>query len=147
MTSRIERFLIAMMFALLAAGITLIVASAQGGNPPAVQEATEPPDCAVCHTEFEMTWENGCSRQSWYRSLFLSMNGPSRASQGACLVCHTTGYDPATATYKAERCNLRSMPRPCPCRSSQDTHAHRPLPRPLWTLSQRYTLWLARTGK
>ena len=33
MTSRIERLLIALMFALLAAGVTLIIASAQGEDP------------------------------------------------------------------------------------------------------------------
>ena len=36
MTSRIERLLIALMFALLAAGVTLVIASAQAENclPP-----------------------------------------------------------------------------------------------------------------
>ena len=42
MTSRIERLLIALMFALLAAGVTLILASAQGEVPPAGQTS---PDC------------------------------------------------------------------------------------------------------
>ena len=56
MSSRIERLLIAVMFALLAAGITLIIASAQGEIPPVVQGST---DCAVCHTEFQMSWQNG----------------------------------------------------------------------------------------
>lgn len=56
MTSRIERLLIALMFALLAAGVTLIFASAQGEVPPAGQTS---PDCLSCHTEFQLTWSNG----------------------------------------------------------------------------------------
>ena len=42
MTSRIERFLIALMFALLAAGVTLVVASAQDGAPPPRAPASRP---------------------------------------------------------------------------------------------------------
>src|SRR5215211_3017618 len=57
MISRIERLLISLMFALLAAGITLVIANAQGENPPAVQ--TSPSECASCHTESQKTWENG----------------------------------------------------------------------------------------
>lgn len=37
MISRIERLLIALFFALLAAGVTLAIASAQGEEPPAPQ--------------------------------------------------------------------------------------------------------------
>src|SRR5215207_6564098 len=57
MISRIERLLIALMFALLIAGITLVIANAQGENPPAVQ--TSPSECTSCHTESQKTWENG----------------------------------------------------------------------------------------
>jgi predicted CXXCH cytochrome family protein len=57
MISRIERLLIALLFALLAAGITLLIASAQGENPPAAQ--TSPSNCASCHTESQATWEKG----------------------------------------------------------------------------------------
>ena len=38
MISRTERLLIALIFALFAAGITLVIASAQGENPPAAQD-------------------------------------------------------------------------------------------------------------
>lgn len=56
MTSRIERLLIALMFALLAAGVTLVIASAQGEEPPPVQTS---PDCVTCHTESQVTWQDG----------------------------------------------------------------------------------------
>ena len=74
MISRIERFLIALMFALLAAGITLVIASAQGQNPPAAQAS--PADCASCHTESQATWQNGAH---------------GKAEVVTCEVCHTSG--------------------------------------------------------
>ena len=100
MYSRIERFLIALMFALLAAGITLVVASAQDGNEvPTTQGFTQ--DCAVCHTEFQMSWQNGAHGTAGSDPVFLD-EWTNQGKPGACLVCHTTGYDPATATYKAD---------------------------------------------
>src|SRR5215211_1597953 len=57
MISRIERLLIALMFALLVAGITLVLASAQGENPTAAQTSSS--DCANCHTETQKSWEIG----------------------------------------------------------------------------------------
>ena len=101
MTARIERFLIALMFALLAAGVTLVVASAQdGGQEPAPQGGFSQ-DCAVCHTEFQMSWQSGSHGTAGSDPVFLDA-WTEQGKPGACLVCHTTGYDPATATYKAD---------------------------------------------
>jgi predicted CXXCH cytochrome family protein len=112
MTSRIERLLIAIMFALLAAGITLIVASAQGSNPsPQTSDGTT--DCAVCHTEFQMTWENGAHGKAGKDPVFVG-EWTKQGKPGACLVCHTTGYDPATATYKADGVTCEACHGPVP---------------------------------
>jgi len=62
MISRIERLIIALMFALLAAGVTLILASAQGEQPPAPLGST--PECVSCHTESQKIWENGAHGQT-----------------------------------------------------------------------------------
>jgi predicted CXXCH cytochrome family protein len=62
MTSRIERLLIALMFALLAAGVTLVIASAQGEEPPAPQAWVQ--DCAACHKESKLNWDNGAHAKS-----------------------------------------------------------------------------------
>lgn len=62
MTSRIERLLIALMFALLAAGVTLVIASAQGEEPPTPQAWVQ--DCAACHRESKLNWENGAHAKS-----------------------------------------------------------------------------------
>ncbi len=121
MTSRIERFLIAVLFALLAAGVTLIVASAQEGNPPA-QASSGTQDCTVCHTEFQMTWENGAHGQAGKDPIFLD-EWTKQGKPGACLVCHTTGYDPATATYKADGVTCEACHGPAPA-----DHPKTPMP-------------------
>ena len=122
MTSRIERFLIAIMFALLAAGVTMIVASAQEGVPPSGQDAGNTTDCAVCHTEFQMTWENGAHGKAGSDPIFLDQ-WTTQGKPGACLVCHTTGYDPATATYKADGVTCEACHGPAPA-----DHPKSPMP-------------------
>ena len=99
MTSRIERLLIAIMFALLAAGITLVVANAQQNTLPSTQ--TTSANCAVCHTKFQTTWQSGAHSNAGTDPVFLE----AWADQGkptACLTCHVTGYDAETATWKAD---------------------------------------------
>ena len=56
MATRFERLLIALMFALLFAGVTLVIASAQGEVPPASQTSS---NCVSCHTEYQTSWQNG----------------------------------------------------------------------------------------
>lgn len=99
MKFRMERFLIALIFALLAAGITLVVASADEAPAPAAQGFTQ--DCAACHTEFATTWQSGAHGQAGKDPIFVD-EWTKQGKPGACLVCHTTGYDPATATFKAD---------------------------------------------
>jgi len=98
MSTRIERFLIAIMFALFAAGITLIAANALEADRQPASQFTD--DCTTCHTEYEMTWESGAHGQAGDDPVFLE-DWTNQGKPGACLVCHTTGFDPATATYKA----------------------------------------------
>jgi predicted CXXCH cytochrome family protein len=64
MTSRIERWLLALVFALLAAGLTLIIASAQGQVPPAAPAAQPTSECAACHTESQAVWQTGAHGKS-----------------------------------------------------------------------------------
>lgn len=110
MTSRIERLLIALIFALFAAGLTLVIASAQSGITPPVQTS---PDCATCHTEFQTTWQNGAHGKAGSNPIFVA-EWNSQGKPGACLVCHTTGYDPTTATYKADGVTCKSCHSPAP---------------------------------
>ncbi len=110
MTSRIERLLIALMFALLVAGVTLVIASAQGEVPPALQTSS---NCVVCHTEYQKTWENGAHGKAGSDPIFLE-DWTAQGKPGACLVCHTTGYDPATGTYKADGVTCEACHNPVP---------------------------------
>jgi len=96
MNSRTERFLIALMFALLAAGVTLVIASAQGEVPPPGQTSS---DCAVCHTEFQITWQNGAhgkadgvSCQSCHGQIVPDHPKspmPVNRSSDLCVSCHS----------------------------------------------------------
>jgi predicted CXXCH cytochrome family protein len=120
MTSRIERFLIALMFALLAAGVTLIVASAQDDMTASTQGFTQ--DCTVCHTDFQMSWQSGAHGNSGSDPVFVEQ-WTQQGKPGACLVCHTTGYDPATATYQSDGVTCEACHGP----ASSD-HPNSPMP-------------------
>jgi predicted CXXCH cytochrome family protein len=126
MKSKLERFLIALMFAMLAAGVTLVVVSADEEQAPAAQEFTN--DCAECHTEFQTTWQSGAHGQAGEDPVFVE-EWTRQGKPGACLVCHTTGYDPATATFTAsgvtcEACHGPASPNhpkePMPVTTSTD---------------------------
>ena len=102
MNSRSKRLLIALVFAVAAAGLSLAVAQAQEGLPPQpAVPAQQSPDCTTCHTEFQMTWQSGPHGQSASDPAFVA-DWTEQGKPGACLVCHTTGYDPATATWESD---------------------------------------------
>lgn len=89
--------MIAIMFALFAAGITMVVASAQDDDPQPTSQFTS--NCTTCHTEYQMIWESGAHGQAGDDPIFIA-EWTNQGKPSACLVCHTTGYDPETATYK-----------------------------------------------
>jgi predicted CXXCH cytochrome family protein len=101
MFPRFHRLLIALTCALLAAAATLAMARAQEGSDPAPQQAQEDPDCVVCHTEFEVKWQAGPHGQAGSDPAFVE-EWTAQGQPGACLVCHTTGYDPAAGTWKSD---------------------------------------------
>jgi hypothetical protein len=102
MNSRIERLLIAVMFALLAAGVTLVVVRAQDAGPGASSPATpQTPACVSCHTEFATEWQEGPHGQAVADPKFQT-EWTKQGKPGACLVCHVTNYDPATGTWQTD---------------------------------------------
>jgi len=119
MASRFERLLISLIFALFAAGVTLVIASAQSETVPPVQTSS---DCATCHSEFQETWQNGAHGNSGSEPIFVA-EWTKQGKPGACLVCHTTGYDPAKATYKADGVTCESCHNPVP-----KDHPQSPMP-------------------
>src|SRR5512143_563498 len=103
MFSLYKRLFIALLVALVAAGLTLAIARAQEGTNPPVQgdQTSQSPECVVCHTEFQMTLQNSLHGQAGTDPVFLQQ-WTDQGKPGACLVCHTTGYDPATATWESD---------------------------------------------
>ncbi len=99
MLSRFEKTLISLMFALMFAGVTLVDVSAQDTNPPPVQEETT--DCATCHEDSQMSWQNGPHGQAKNDPIFVNA-WTDQGKPGACLTCHVTGYDEATGTWKED---------------------------------------------
>lgn len=89
---------------------------AQAGPP--LQEGTPPPDatpqpgdeptptpvpqaCAECHLDVVAAWETGMHAQAYVDPIFQDA-WQQGGSDPACLVCHTTGYNPRTQTYAHE---------------------------------------------
>jgi predicted CXXCH cytochrome family protein len=105
MYSRIERLLIALVFALLAAGATLIVVRAQQGGPGSPGSPAAPtqqtPSCIACHTEFAKEWANGPHGKAVSDPKFVE-EWSKQGKPGACMVCHVTNYDPATGTWQQD---------------------------------------------
>jgi predicted CXXCH cytochrome family protein len=100
MLPRIQRLLMALAFALLAAGATLLIARAQNPTPvPPGQPEEATPPCTACHTQFAAEWQQGPHGQAVTDPKFLD-DWNSQGQPGACLVCHVTGYDPATGTWQ-----------------------------------------------
>jgi hypothetical protein len=121
MFTRLERIMIALMFALLAAGITLIVASAQGPTPPpaAATGSLSYDTCAGCHEDINTTWMQGPHGQALTDPIFAAAWN-SQGQPGACLVCHTTGYDPATGQSNAEGVTCEACHSPIPTNHPTD---------------------------
>lgn len=120
MLSRFERFLIAIMFALLFAGVTLMVAQADVKSAPAAQATTE--NCGLCHQQFVEYWQGGPHGNALTDPVFND-SWTSQGKPGACLVCHTTGYDPASGTWKEDSVACGACHKPIP-----DNHPNDPMP-------------------
>ncbi len=106
---KLERLFISLFFALSAAGITLFVAQAQTATPPQPTETPQPlqppvtitdENCIACHNDIATIWKTGPHGQAGADPIFID-SWTSQGKPGACLVCHTTGYDPATGTSEA----------------------------------------------
>jgi predicted CXXCH cytochrome family protein len=102
MSSWFNRILIALTFALVFAGVTLMAAGAQEGDNPPVGQPLQNGDaaCAECHSEFQTKWMNGPHGKSGTSPTFMA-DWEAQGQPGACLVCHATGFDPAAATWES----------------------------------------------
>jgi predicted CXXCH cytochrome family protein len=102
--TKLERFFLSLMFALLLAGVTLVVTQvpsveAAPASAPAAEVSSV--DCAGCHAQIEESWMAGLHGHADSDPVFQS-SWEAQGKPGACLVCHVTGYDPATATWQED---------------------------------------------
>ncbi len=131
--TRFERFFIALTIALCFAGTTLLIAQAQGAaaspSAPNTDEATptvQPSsstgragDCASCHKDTHDSWQKGAHGQARISGTFQEA-WQAQGEPGACLVCHTTGYDPATGKWKEEGVACEACHSPVPVNHPTD---------------------------
>ncbi len=120
MTTRYEKTLFALMVALVFAAVTFILVQAQGGNAPQPQTFTK--ECGTCHTEAQMAWANGLHGHATDDPVFEEA-WTEQGKPGACLVCHTTGYDPQTATWTQDGVACEACHNPVP-----EDHPKSPMP-------------------
>ena len=103
MMKKPQHLFISLAFAFLAAGVTLIVAQAHSPQPaqPAlrgftgIQNTMTNENCINCHKDISASWMTGAHGNAGTDPIFLDAWN-IQGKPGACLVCHTTGYDPAT---------------------------------------------------
>ena len=113
MLSKFGRLLIAVMVALLAAGITLLAAQAQTPQPPAPTNNITVDNCVACHQDIYDTWQSGPHGRSVSDPVF-SQAWEQQGQPGACLVCHSTGYDPATGKSEVDSVACTACHSPIP---------------------------------
>ena len=117
MTRWIFRILVGLAFALPMMLIAVALARADDPIRPA-----ETGSCFRCHTDFYQAWDEGAHGQaaseSAFKALWEAQGKPER-----CLACHTTGYDPATGTFKAEGVTCEACHGPVP-----EDHPDEPMP-------------------
>ena len=110
MFSHPERLIIALMIALLFAGVTMVAVEASSQSSLSLQGEIE---CAVCHAQFMETWKKGPHGQATIDPNFNEA-WDAQGNPGACLVCHTTGYDPETGTWEQDGVTCEACHGPIP---------------------------------
>jgi predicted CXXCH cytochrome family protein len=82
--------------------------------------------CNVCHSKFTDAVQSGTHGHAISDPLFNQM-WTDQGKPGACLVCHVTGYDPATGTWSADGVSCEACHGPVPAGHSSDPIAN-PVP-------------------
>ena len=110
-----ERLVIAIVMALVVAGIALMVVQAQSEQPPvSTPEFKVSYDtCQNCHKDIHDEWQTGPHGQALNDPIFVAA-WEEQGKPGACLVCHTTGYDPATGESNTEGVSCEACHSPIP---------------------------------
>lgn len=128
MTTRFVRLLSALSMAIIFASSTLIIAQAQTKQPPTPTPAADATaavtvtydNCAACHKDIYDTWQMGTHGQALVDPVFTEIWN-AQGKPGACLVCHATGYNPATGDFKAAGVTCESCHNPIPANHPVDS--------------------------
>lgn len=108
----LKRLVVALAFALVVAGLTFLFAQAKvGTTAPAPQ--TSKIECLTCHSEINTAWQSSAHGHAASDPKFTEM-WTDQGKPGACLVCHVTGYDPATGTWQRDGVSCESCHSPVP---------------------------------
>jgi predicted CXXCH cytochrome family protein len=75
--------------------------------------------CVACHKDILDTWQQGPHGKSFSDPVFAEA-WDSQGKPGQCLVCHTTGYDPATGKSRAEGVTCEACHSPIPADHPND---------------------------
>jgi predicted CXXCH cytochrome family protein len=141
----LKRTFIAVLFALFVTAATYMIAKAgtEPGSPaqqpqstqqpqptmlaqPTGQQSTQQIACSACHSKFMDALQSGKHGHAISDPLFTQM-WTDQGKPGACLVCHVTGYDPATGTWTADGVSCEACHGPVPAAHSTDPVAN-PVP-------------------
>jgi len=118
--SKAVRWFISILFSLTLATITLIAVQAK--SSPAVPAQQQAGDCFSCHPDFQAAWVSGAHAHASNDPLF-SQTWVDQGQPGACLVCHVTGYDPGSGTWKSDGVTCQA------CHASEGVnHPEEPMP-------------------
>jgi predicted CXXCH cytochrome family protein len=114
-----RRLFISLPFALLAAGVTLIVAQAQAPQPTQPTGTMTNDNCIACHQDIATVWMTGLHGRAGTDPIFAEAWN-AQGKPGACLVCHATGYDPATGSSETSNVACTSCHTPIPANHPTD---------------------------
>lgn len=129
MITRLVRLLSALSMAIIFASGTLVIAQAQTRQTPTPTPTLAPvatgkasvtyENCAVCHKVIYDIWQMGTHGQAMVDPVFTKI-WDEQGKPGACLVCHATGYDPATRVIKSPGVTCESCHNPIPANHPVD---------------------------
>ena len=116
----LKRFSIAILFALFVTAATYMIAQGKTGDKRTCSQ--QPPNkshAAHVTRHSLMRLQSGVHGHATSDPLFTQM-WTDQGKPGACLVCHVTGYDPASGTWKEDGVSCEACHGPVPAAHSTD---------------------------
>src|SRR5574342_197035 len=95
-----KRLFFAVAMALLFAGVPLLTVQAKA-SPKVIRNQANAENCGVCHTDTLTLWQEGLHGEAASDPVFID-EWTKQGKPGACMVCHATGFDPATGNWEQD---------------------------------------------